>query len=256
MDDVAPDYSSPYGVRLPRPQPLREAGLDTWPWNDPQAQAAIAHSDWYSDATARRWNSWGPRARAYPAPAHPFAGDLARERLIGVAAGLIGLDYQHHHVPAWSPPPGWPWKDVRSGRRGPGLDCSNFVSFVYSYALGITLPTNVVTQAELHRTGTVDARPHRVLAIRGRDHDDLVGQLLPGDVVYIASDARAIVHCVLWLGALGTGPDATPLVIDCAGSGRVDARKAPIPAGVRIRPFRPTGWYARNAAYAHRVIDG
>jgi len=254
LDDVAPEYRSPYALTFRTVQADREAGLDAWPWNSPGAQAVVDPADWYSAATARRWNSWGPRARVYPPPTHPFTGAVARERLLGVAGGMIGLDYQHHHVPVWDPPPEWPWKEVRSGRRGPGVDCSNFVSFVYSFALGIGLPTNVTEQAELHRTGAADGLPHGVRAIRSSDYDAFCAQLLPGDVVYIASGAGAIVHCVLWLGDLGTGPDATPLVLDCASEPRLDARSVRIPAGVRIRPYRRVGWYARATAHAHRII--
>lgn len=254
---VEPDYVSPYRIRFDAPAATREAGFDTWPWNDPAAQAQLPRADWFTDETARRWGSWGPRARMYPTPPTAVGGARARERLLAVAGALIGLDYQHHHVPVWGPPPDWPWKDVRSGRRGPGVDCSNFVSFVYSYALGISLPTNVVEQAESQRRAPLLGAAPRVQVIEADDYDSLTTRLLPGDIVYLRSDRGAISHCVLWLGSHGEGPGvATPLVIDCASEPRLDANRIRIPAGVRIRPFRRAGWYARAASHAHRVIPG
>ena len=111
----------------------------------------------------------------YPPPVDRPHGRLARERVVTVAAALIGLDYQHHHVPSWAPPADWPHKPVRSGRRGPGMDCSNFIGFVYSYALGVDLPTGVGAQSELHRSiseGSLFSR--RVQVLPAGDYDAFV----------------------------------------------------------------------------------
>lgn len=252
---VDADYRSPYSVQFHEPPERRLAGLDRAPWCDPHAQARVTFEHWYTPATRSRWGAWGPPARRYPPPADRFRGRLARERVLGVAAALIGLDYQHHHVPGWSPPAGWPHKPVRSGRRGPGLDCSNYVGFVYSYALGIDLPTGVVAQSELHRSSTEGSLlSHRVRVIEPAGDGSLVAALEPADILYIRSDAGVVSHCVLWLGDCGVGPGPTPLIIDCGGGGRLDADGVEIPAGVRIRPYRRTGWYAKCAAYAHRIV--
>jgi cell wall-associated NlpC family hydrolase len=144
---------------------------------------------------------------------------------------------------------------VRSGRRGAGLDCSNFAGFVFSYALGIDLPTGVVAQAEPHRSvaeGALAFSP--VGVVHATDFDTFTAQLEPADIVYIRSDAAVVSHAVLWLGDCGVGPNATPLVLDAGGTGRTDFDRTPIPAGVRIRPYRRTGWYARNTAHAHRIV--
>jgi cell wall-associated NlpC family hydrolase len=271
--DVAPDYRSPYSVRFTVPADERLPGFDQPPWSDPGAQACIPAELWYARSTRSRWGSWGPPARRYPVPAVRFRGRVARERVLSVAAALIGLDYQHHHVPGWSPPVGWPHEPVRSGLRGPGLDCSNFTSFVYSYALGLDLPTGVVAQSEFDgrnpRSPTDPARASSVLrrialagagssrrlsVITATDHDAFVAELQPADILYIRSDAGVVSHAVLWLGDCGVGPTATPLVLDAGSSGRVDVHRAEIPAGVRIRPYRPTGWYARNTVFAHRIV--
>lgn len=252
---VEPTYRSPYSVRFREPAERLLAGLDDAPWSDPHAQARVPFDLWYTPATRSHWGSWGPPARRYPPPATRFRGRLARERLLVVAAALIGLDYQHHHIPSWSPPDGWPHKPVRSGRRGPGLDCSNYIGFVYSFALGMDLPTGVVAQSELHRSASGRSLlTHPIRVIEPANYDSFVAALEPADILYIRSDAGDVSHCVLWLGDCGHGPGSTPLIIDCGGGGRLDAGGAEIPAGVRIRPYRRTGWYARSTAYAHRIV--
>ena len=253
--DAVPGYSSPYGVRFTTAAVDRLAGFDRSPWVDPHEQARVPFDEWYSPTTRTHWGAWGPPARQYPAPVGRPRGRLARERVVAVAAALVGLDYQHHHVPCWDPPPGWPQKVVRSGRRGPGVDCSNFVAFVYSYALGIDLPTGVVAQSQLHRSVTEGRLfAHRVQLVPHADHDQFVASLQPADILYLHSDAGGVSHAVLWLGDCGTGPGTAPLVIDSGGGGILDFHLSEIPAGVRIRPYRSVGWYARNTVYAHRII--
>ena len=254
-ENVDSGYRSPYSVRFSTPLGDRLAGLDGPPWNDPRAQARVPADEWYSLRTRERWGSWGPPARRYPAPAVPLRGRLARERVVAVAAALIGLDYQHHHVPCWSPPAGWPHKPVRSGRSGPGLDCSNFIGFLYSYALGIDLPTGVVAQSEIHRSaGEGSFFSHRVRSVPAGDYDAFVAALEPADILSIHSEAGVVSHAVLWLGDCGVGPGATPLVLDSGSSGLLDAERVAIPAGVRIRPYRRAGWYAQRTVFAHRII--
>ena len=254
--NAVPDYRSPYSVQFSRPAHERTANFDQAPWCDPRAQARVPFEHWYTESTRARWGSWGPPAMRYPPPVDRPHGRLARERVVTVAAALIGLDYQHHHVPSWAPPADWPHKPVRSGRRGPGMDCSNFIGFVYSYALGVDLPTGVGAQSELHRStseGSLFSR--RVQVLPAGDYDAFVATLEPADILYIHSDAGVVSHAVLWLGDCGVG-GSVPLVIDSGGGGRIDAHRNEIPAGVRIRPYRRTGWYARSTVYAHRIIPG
>ena len=150
---AAPDYVSPYALRFTSDGGLLNAGFDQPPWNDPASESAQPVASWQAahdrrlDGTWPRGAAWGPAACQYPAPVLPNR-DLAylRERVIAVAARQIGLAYQHHHIPSWVPPPGWAWSPVEAGANGPGLDCSNFVSFVFNYALGIKLPTAIGLQ--------------------------------------------------------------------------------------------------------------
>ena len=62
---------------------------------------------------------------------------------------LMGVcESQHHHIPDWDPPAGWPWHKVAYGRNSKGVDCSNFSSFCYNLALGVKLDTGIRPQAK------------------------------------------------------------------------------------------------------------
>jgi len=75
---------------------------------------------------------------------------------------LIGLDYQHHHVPAWAPPPWWRHETVRSGRQGADVDCSNFLTLVFSYVLGVEIPAGIRIRP-YRRAGWYRPFAHRVV---------------------------------------------------------------------------------------------
>ncbi len=249
-------YGSPYSLRFTVAEDALDAGFDQAPWDDPAAESAQPFDVWQAAHAGRRGAAWGPPARQYPAPVLPRS-DAAylRERVIGVAARHIGLAYQHHHVPSWVPPSGWPWLPVEAGPGGPGLDCSNFVSFVFNYALGIRLPTGIADQGETLTlpgpggTGCLQARhlPIGPFAALG-------DTLAPADLLYIRNRQGRIAHVVMWLGAVGQDPAGDPLIIDCSQTRHRDAKGAPIPPGVRLRPFRRTGWYWRNVSHAHRIL--
>lgn len=249
-------FSSPYRLRFALAENVLGQGLDRAPWNDPGAEAVVPQNAWYGDETRQRWGAWGPPARQYPAPdVQGSDPEWLRQRILFVAGQHIGLDYQHHHVPSWSPPSDWPWISVRSGRNGRGLDCSNFTSFVTNQALGIKLPTGIGRQA---RTTTV-AGPGgsgslNLERIEPRSYDEAVRQLQPADLLFIRNDAGKVSHVVFWLGEFGVAPDGVPLILDCHGAG-VRAGSTRIPAGVQIRPFRPDNWYGRSFAHAHRIAD-
>jgi hypothetical protein len=256
------EYVSPYALSFASDSSLLNAGFDQRPWNDPAEEAAQPIAEWQAahlPTTAGRWPrgaSWGPPARHYPAPILPKA-DAAylRERVIGVAARHIGLAYQHHHIPSWMPPPGWTWSPVDAGHDGPGLDCSNFTSFVFNYALGIKLPTDVGLQGEAAAlTGPGGAGCLRAEPIALHTYNMLATTLAPADLIYIRNRHGSIAHVVMWLGPIGQSPDGEPLIIDCSQTRHRDANGVEIPAGVRLRPFRRGGWYFRHASHAHRII--
>lgn len=214
-------------------------------------------SDWYSDRVRERYKAWGPPARRFDAP-EAAAGrppEWLRERVVAVALRFEGYGYQHHHVPDWDPPAGWPWKPTATGRNGKGVDCSNFTAFVYNLALGLKPTGDVQDQAELRSfPGPGGTRvPVRRIA-RPDGHDALVRTLRTGDLLYIRNREGEVSHVVLWVGPIGRSPDGTPLVLDSHGQDLKDGRGGTIPPGIRLRPFRRDSWYARNASHALRVI--
>ena len=119
------------------------------------------------------WSSccgtYGPCARPYPKVIFPAGSpqvEWSRERVIAAAKKLIGLPYQHHHLPEMG-----------------GLDCSNFTSFVYNYAFGIRISSRVKRQAN---------EAGRLLAPRE--------SLEPGDLLYLFDQTgQEISHALIYL---------------------------------------------------------
>ena len=137
----------------------------------PQSDAPQA--GWYSQSS-----TWGPAATRYqqvqiPADCDPVSWQ--RQRIIAVARKYIGLNYQHHHIPAWNP-----------AGEGTGLDCSNFTSWVYNYGLGIYFTSDVHDQADS------SGAPGRKLS----SHEPLQ----PGDLLYILKGDRSkISHVAIYV---------------------------------------------------------
>jgi cell wall-associated NlpC family hydrolase len=256
-DEAGDNYTSPYSLRFTASDALLDAGFDQRPWDDPEAEATMPFAVWEEANAGRRGAAWGPPARQYPAPALPRTDPAyLRERVIAVAARHIGLAYQHHHVPSWDPPAGWPWLSVKAASNGPGLDCSNFTSFVFNYALGIKLPTAIGLQGQtvvLRGAGGADCLHAQPLPLGS--FASLGATLAPADLIYIRNRAGRIGHVVMWLGQVGQDPKGDPLIIDCTETAHADADGVLIPIGVRLRPFREKGWYWRNASHGHRIIE-
>lgn len=251
------NYISPYRTVFRLPAADVETGLNSSPWNDNQEQSSVASQEWYSRVTRRNWGSWGPPQRRYPeAPGwstRPVR--WLQERVLRVALRYQGLSYQHHHIPAWDPPEDWPWKRVKSGHQGPGLDCSNFTGFVYNYALGVKMSTGIREQAnmtDISGPGESGVLPLR--RIGKQDYDTTVKQLQPADLLYIRNKRGELAHVIMWLGDVGISPDGTPLVIDSTGSGHKDSQGNIIPDGVQIRPFSRDSWYWQDFDHAHRIV--
>lgn len=162
---------------------------------------------WYGNP---RIGTWGPHPAQYPpvqAPAGCDPVEWQRARIIAVAKKYVGLPYKHHHIPAWSP------------EEGPGLDCSNFTSWVYNYGLGIKFNSNI------HKQSDGPNAPGRVL---GKDE-----KFVPGDLLYILKGDRSQVSHVI-------------IFID---DGHViDSHKG----SVQVRDFE--GWYKTHLDHVRRVI--
>ena len=251
------NYVSPYRVVFQLPAADVETGLTRSPWNSDQEQSSVPAQAWYERGTLRQWGSWGPPQRRYPeAPGwstRPVR--WLQERVLRVALHYQGLSYQHHHIPAWNPPEDWPWKQVKSGHAGPGLDCSNFTGFVYNYALGVKMSTGIREQANMEDiAGPGESGVLPVRRIDKQDYDTTVKQLQPADLLYIRNKRGELAHVIIWLGDVGVSPDGTPLVIDSTGSGHKDSQGNTIPDGVQIRPFTRDSWYWQDFDHAHRIV--
>lgn len=175
---------------------------------DAMPESRVSQSKWYEKG---RFDSWGPRAEAYPPPAIPTGCDPVqwqRARVIAVAEKYIGLPYKHHHIPAWSP------------AEGPGLDCSNFTSWVYNYGLGMKLNSDVHKQADGPNA------PGRRLN-QGET-------FVAGDLLYILKNDRSEVsHVVIFI-------DEGHVIDSHDGS-------------VQVREFK--GWYRTHLSHARRIIE-
>ena len=191
-----------------------------------------------------------------PTPRHyPPLAELERatqwecERVIAAGARFLGYEYQHHHIPDWDPPAGWPWKEaILAGCNGKGVDCSNFTSFVYNQGFGIRISSGIGRQA---RTDHAIFAGHPVPVKRielPRDYRARQEALQTGDLLYIRHrEGGDVSHVVIWVGSVGQAESQLPLVMDSHGVGREGRRGcadplrhsiAPVPAGFVVRPLR------------------
>lgn len=175
---------------------------------DAMPETRVPQSKWYQRG---RFDSWGPRAIEYPAPNIPSGLDpiqWQRARVIAVAEKYIGLPYKHHHIPAWSP------------EEGPGLDCSNFTSWVYNYGLGMKFNSDVHKQAEGPEAPGRRLNPGE--------------PFVAGDLLYILKNDRSEVsHVVIYI-------DEGHIIDSHDGS-------------VQIREFK--GWYRSHLSHARRLVE-
>ena len=256
--DAADSYQSPYSLKFTHPLESLVGDLQKGPRGDPKLTAEIPFHDWYSHASKTRFGSWGPQRRNYPEPVEwpRWNASFKRERVIATAARLIGHGYQHHHVPDWNPPTGWPWKETAVGHNGPGVDCSNLTAFAYDQAAGIVLDGDVHKQAETREASQGNGRLPAMRITLPATVEERAKALRTGDLLYIRNKSGIISHVVLWVGSIGAGKDGatTHLVLDSHGEGEKDDNGAPIPVGVRLRPYRQGEWYHKSASHAIRLI--
>lgn len=255
---AADGYESPYSLKFTHPTESLIGDLRKTPRGDTKLTAEIPFQDWYSHATKTKFGSWGPPRRTYPEPAEwpRWNVSFKRERIIATAARLIGHGYQHHHVPDWNPPAGWPWKETAVGRNGPGVDCSNLTAFAYDQAAGIILDGDVHKQAEMREARQGNGRLPAQRITLPASVEERAKALRTGDLLYIRNKGGAISHVVLWVGSIGSGKDGghANLVLDSHGEGEKDENGTPIPVGVRLRPYRSGEWYHKSASHAIRYI--
>lgn len=200
--------------------------LQDWAERSALPQTDLPQSQWY---TAKMLKSWGPRPVKYPnidklITSLPPGTDIAqwkRDRVVAIAKKYIGLPYRHHYIPAWSPAA----PDLY-GQTGPGLDCSNFTSWVYNFGFGIRINSHVVKQSEQVPARDEALSPGRLLA---------PGEpFLPGDLLFILKKDRSQVSHVA-------------IFID--NKNIIDSHKGK----VAIRKF--SGWYRTHLSHAVRVFE-
>lgn len=252
------DYVSPYKVELTSPMSEFLAPDRLPPRDDWRLEAKVPYENWYSREVRKEYGPWGPGPRHYPPVTDQSEAPLSwqRQRVLAVACKYIGLPYQHHHIPAWDPPKGWPWKPVAYGRNSKGVDCSDFTSWVYNYGLGIKLDTGIRQQADTEQIagpggdGSITVRTLR----DDNGYEDLVRKLKTGDLLYIKNNKGLVGHVIMWVGEYGRSPDGVPLIIDCTGLGHKDSNGNDIPIGVNLRPFGRDSWYYKSFSHAHRIL--
>jgi hypothetical protein len=252
--------ASGYGVEFRRPISELIGDLLATERGNPRLEASIPHSEWYSKGAERRYRGWGPEPRAYP----PLPGlerrsvEWKRERVVAEALRFVGYAYQHHHIPDWDPPAGWPWSRTCAGANGKGFDCSNFTSFVYNQGFGVRLNSDVRKQSMLEHA--LEGKHGREVRVGRVDlpegYEERIDALRTGDLLYIRHERDPEVsHVVIWVGPIGRSPSGVPLVLDSHGGGVTDDDGRPIPCGVQLRPFRKSSWYNRRASHAHRIFE-
>lgn len=257
-DDQAREaYRSPYKVQFnyPRAELIRD--IERGSRGDTREESQVPFRDWYSHKVQKEWGAWGPPARHYPASSE-ISGkpvEWLRERAIAVALRFEGYGYQHHHVPDWNPPANWPWSHTAVGHNGKGVDCSNFVSFVYNQGFGIKPNSDVHKLSQEHAMAGPGGGQHRVEHIARPDtYEEWQKILKTGDLLFIKSNKGQVSHVVLWVGPIGQNSEGLPLIIDSHGEGVKDANGVSIPCGIHLRPFRKNSWYDKDASHATRIL--
>ncbi|MBF0321038.1 MAG: hypothetical protein HQL01_14665 [Nitrospirae bacterium] len=253
--------------------------------------------------TTGKAGSWGPAPQSLPYVPVPAGCDCTvwkTQRVLQAVDMYIsmGLNYCHHHIPGWTPPddegmdnatfriPGVTCTKNRTLNGKivwQGVDCSDFTSWYYNYALGVAtgytpLQTAIDTQAcEPNLTWpaptdpdntncTIDGAPGVALNYNKENFDNITSKLQPGDLLYImtGNGQDNISHVITWTGVtVGTGPGQLPetsLAPDAysyVGEGQQLAGAWVIAdshyAGPAYRPF--LGWYRANLSHVRRIIN-
>jgi hypothetical protein len=256
--DKRADYKSPYAVKFTFSPKELTGDFENGLRSDAKEESSVPFAEWYSPKVRDKYGVWGPPARVYPAPEglERRSAEWKQQRVIAAALRFQGYGYQHHHVPDWSPPADWPWKETKGGHNGKGVDCSNFTAFTYNLGLGVKFTGDVKKQAELKEApGPGADKTSRFEKVeKPKSYAELVKALHTGDLLFIRNKSGDISHVVLWVGAIGEAPDMMPLVLDSHGDGVKDSAGAAIPHGIYLRPFRENSWYYQSASHALRII--
>ncbi|MEZ4872135.1 MAG: NlpC/P60 family protein [Bdellovibrionales bacterium] len=184
-------------------EPLIEHTFPVTPTSDFELRDQLPQTEVKKGLWRSCCGDFGPCPLPFPKVVYPSLAaqqNWPRLRVIVAAKKYIGLKYQHFHIPEMG-----------------GLDCSNFTSWVYNYALGIRISSNVETQSK--------TAGHLV---------DSNEALKPGDLIFLwAEDRNRISHSLIYIDS--------ETVIDSTGP------------GVELRRFQ--GKYKTRFAWARRLIN-
>ncbi|MDG3007630.1 FG-GAP-like repeat-containing protein [Paludisphaera mucosa] len=231
---------------------------------------------WDRTISAPSGDGWGPGRNANDPPTVPqgASNDWLRERVIAAYMSALGVDYQHHYDPTWLPTQGSAWNVASTvAYQSQGVDCTNFTAWAYADALGVTIDSKTTDQAAISASTpgntVIPASLADRVAIQTIDHwtsyDDLVSQLLPGDILIIDGndqDRSQATHAITWLGDYGKDANGLDrhLIIDSTGitPDHIDSNGRVVPEGVQIRPFgapgTPNEWYFNHVGHVLRLI--
>jgi cell wall-associated NlpC family hydrolase len=302
-------YTYEYVLRFSFPWEDLVAGFDQSPYNQPSLEeappvhnhpappappsqsvsskeAVVASSSGTPSPKPAQPIHWGPQARRYEAVPPPSGvqgkiNEWKAQRLVAVAASMIGYLYNHHHIPDYYGPTSTPqFKDK-------GLDCSNYTSWLYNYALGIRVNSDTGKQSRLAGATLADQHGYEYHVTRVADalmdYQTLCSTLQTGDLLFIAGGPKdskdviqqaiqnhqpiEITHVIMWLGDVGVSKSGTPLVTDSHGNELKDDNQQAIPNGIQVRPFYQTNngdttdtgeyapnWYFEHFAWALRIL--
>lgn len=252
-------YQSPYRVNFTFPVEELIGDISRGPRGDVKQLSSVPFSQWYSPQVKSRYGAWGPPFVHQPPPQgiDSRPSEWKRQRVIAAALRYVGVTYQHHHLPDWDPPADWPWKEVKSGRNGKGVDCSNFTAFIYNQTMGLKPSGAIGDQAEELNIPYNNGKTLQAQKIqRPATLAEFNKQLKTGDLLFIkgSPSSSAITHVVFWVGPIGQSPAGEALILDSTGEGRKDCRGQVIPDGVQLRAFTENSWYFKSAAHALRMI--
>ncbi|HRE41890.1 MAG TPA: NlpC/P60 family protein [Ignavibacteria bacterium] len=257
------EYQSPYTIKYTFSKDSLIYDILNTDRGDYKNSSTTEYSDWYSSATKKKYGGWGPATIQYSTPEiiNGRSADWMRERLIAVATMFLGYGYQHHHIPDWDPPTGWPWKKTCMGSNGKGVDCSNFTAYIYNLGFGVKLNSNTLTQSNTQNLSDISNGLFETAELiqEPASYEDFVTTFKPGDLLFIkAANNKPVSHVIVWLGYMGVNadgsPSGTPLIMDSHGAEVKDSNGNEIPCGIHIRPFEKTSWYYNKFSHALRII--
>lgn len=261
-------YNPPYSINLSGVSASVTAGLED-----------------VSSILSTTTDPWGPAAFLNSPPTVTSQTTVAslQARVIAAYASFLnlGINYQHHYNPLWSPTQEGEWNVTGTlSYQSQGIDCTNFTAAAYADALGILLPGGTPAQGAITSNSDIyiptasGTSPSIADFIHvqtfypdswGNTYQGLVQKLEPGDILYIdGSKGGSITHAITWLGQFGKDANGKDqyLIIDSTGITPVhlDSNGRIIPEGVQIRPFgdgdgsQPNSWYYANINHVLRII--